>query len=76
MAKKQNPDDQLLSVQQLAMYLHLDEGTVGRLVAAGKLPGPHRDPFDRMLMAQAVAEGMQLVSNDRVFREYNVNVLW
>ena len=45
-------------------------------LAAGKLPGPHRDPFDRMLMAQATAESMVLVSNDRVFRDYGVTVLW
>ena len=43
---------------------------------AGKLPGPHRDPFDRMLMAQATGEQMLLVSNDAVFREYGVAVLW
>lgn len=45
-------------------------------LTAGKLPGPHRDPFDRMLMAQATGEGMLLISNDQVFREYGVNVLW
>ncbi len=45
-------------------------------LTAGKLPGPHRDPFDRMLMAQATEETMLLVSNDRVFRDYGVNVLW
>lgn len=45
-------------------------------LAAGKLPGPHRDPFDRMLMVQATSEGMLLVSNERVFREYGINVLW
>jgi len=43
---------------------------------AGKLPGPHRDPFDRMLMAQATCESMLIVSNDAVFREYGVAVLW
>jgi len=43
---------------------------------AGKLPGPHRDPFDRMLMAQAKCESMLLVTNDSVFREYGVAVLW
>ena len=43
---------------------------------AGKLPGPHRDPFDRMLMAQATGESMLLVSNDAVFRDYGVAVLW
>lgn len=43
---------------------------------AGLLPGPHRDPFDRMLIAQAQCEGMAIVSNDKVFDEYKVPRLW
>lgn len=41
-----------------------------------KLPLHHRDPFDRMLIAQAQAEGMTLVSADPMFRQYNVTLLW
>ena len=40
------------------------------------LPGPHRDPFDRMLIAQAQVEGLRLVTSDRVFDAYDVAVLW
>ena len=40
------------------------------------LPTLHRDPFDRILIAQAVAESMTLVSDDRVFASYPVAVLW
>ena len=36
----------------------------------------HRDPFDRMLVAQALAEGCTLVSGDRVLARYGVPVLW
>ncbi len=43
---------------------------------AGALPGPHRDPFDRMLVAQAQAEDLVVVSVDRVFDEYRVRRLW
>ena len=43
---------------------------------AGALDGPHRDPFDRMLIAQAKAEKLTLVSRDRVFERYGVEVLW
>jgi PIN domain nuclease of toxin-antitoxin system len=43
---------------------------------AGNLPGPHRDPFDRMLIAQAQAENLELVSNERVFDAYGVHRLW
>ena len=43
---------------------------------ARALAGPHRDPFDRMLIAQAMLEGMVLVSNERVFDGYHVGRLW
>jgi PIN domain nuclease of toxin-antitoxin system len=44
--------------------------------AAGALPGPHRDPFDRMLMAQAMLDDMVLVSNEQRFDSYGVRRLW
>jgi len=43
---------------------------------AGNLPGPHRDPFDRMLIAQAQDEDLVLVSNERIFDAYGVRRLW
>jgi PIN domain nuclease of toxin-antitoxin system len=45
-------------------------------IRAGLLPGPHRDPFDRMLIAQALAEDIPLVSNDRALDGYGVTRLW
>jgi PIN domain nuclease of toxin-antitoxin system len=44
--------------------------------AAGALPGSHRDPFDRMLVAQAMLEDLTLVSNERAFDVYGVKRLW
>ncbi len=70
MAKKQNPDDQLMSVQQLAIYLHLDESTVGRLVAAGKLPGLQIDRqwrFKKAAIDEWIEE--QLVGEDESFAD-------
>jgi PIN domain nuclease of toxin-antitoxin system len=43
---------------------------------AGLLEGAHRDPFDRMLIAQAHAEGLTLVSNEKLFDAYGVHRLW
>lgn len=43
---------------------------------AGNLPGPHRDPFDRMLIAQAQAENLVLVSNETIFDTYGVQRVW
>src|SRR5579883_251168 len=45
-------------------------------LAAGRLRGPHKDPFDRMLIAQAEIEHLEVVSIDPVFRRYGVAVLW
>ncbi|MGO9742006.1 MAG: type II toxin-antitoxin system VapC family toxin [Roseiarcus sp.] len=44
--------------------------------AGGALPGPHRDPFDRMLIAQAITENLVLVSNELAFDAYGVRRLW
>ena len=43
---------------------------------AGAVPGTHRDPFDRMLVAQAMVEDVSLVSADPAFRPFDVRVLW
>lgn len=44
-------------------------------VVAGRLPRHHDDPFDRMLVAQAVSEGLTLVSADRRLASYEVDLL-
>jgi len=43
---------------------------------AGRLPGAHRDPFDRMLIAQAQLEDLPIVSDDGVFDQYGVTRFW
>ncbi len=40
------------------------------------LPRVHRDPFDRMMVAQALAEGIAIATGDRVFAAYGVPILW
>jgi len=40
------------------------------------LPWHHRDPFDRLLAAQALTEKLPLVTRDRLFRKYGVEVVW
>ena len=41
-----------------------------------KLEFHHRDPFDRIIIAQAITENIALISKDRFFKEYNVEVIW
>jgi PIN domain nuclease of toxin-antitoxin system len=43
---------------------------------AGALPGAHRDPFDRMLIAQSTAEAASLISRDAAFRDFAVDLIW
>jgi PIN domain nuclease of toxin-antitoxin system len=50
--------------------------TIRHAQLAGSLPGPHRDPFDRMLIAQAILESATLLSNETVFDAHGVNRLW
>jgi len=49
---------------------------IAHALRAGNLPGPYRDPFDRILIAQAQAEDLELVSNERVFDTYGVRRIW
>ena len=45
-------------------------------LAVASLPGHHRDPFDRMLVAQSIQEGLKLVSGDAQIALYDVEVVW
>ena len=50
--------------------------TLEHAIAAGLLPGPHRDPWDRLIMAQAFNDGLTVVTVDPVFRDYGLPVCW
>ena len=50
--------------------------TVDDAARAGTLPGPHRDPFDRMLIAQALGRNLVLISIEHLFDQYGVRRLW
>jgi PIN domain nuclease of toxin-antitoxin system len=49
--------------------------THAHALAAGRLPVHHRDPFDRMLVAQAIVEGLTLVTRDKDIQRYEVQLL-
>ncbi len=51
--------------------VHLDH-----LLAFERLPMHHRDPFDRILIAQALEEGLPIVTSDPFFTRYPVEVIW
>ena len=50
--------------------------TVSEAARAGALPGIHRDPFDRLIIAQALANDLIIISNESIFDRYGVRRLW
>lgn len=57
------------AIQLLPITLH-------HIDALSRLPNHHRDPFDRLLIAQAIHEGLTLVSSDQTIAKYAAPVLW
>jgi PIN domain nuclease of toxin-antitoxin system len=50
--------------------------TLEHATSVETLPQHHRDPFDRLLIAQANMEGLTLISADAIFQQYDVKCLW
>ena len=57
-------------------HLQMLSLTATHALLAGRLQGEHFDPFDRLIAAQAIAEGMAVVTIDRHFRMLGVEVAW
>ena len=69
------PNDNLdAAIDHLATPL-MPSQSVSHVGRAQALPFHHRDPFDRMMIAQATEEGLTIVSRDRHFQAYGVPVL-
>jgi PIN domain nuclease of toxin-antitoxin system len=73
--KLRYPAEEVAAALRRASLLELPV-TLRHAEAAAGLPPLHRDPFDRMLVAQAQVEGLSLVSRDPAVRQYQVTVLW
>ncbi len=50
--------------------------SIGETLLVADLPYHHRDPFDRLLIAQAKSQGLRIFSTDPVFKKYDVDVFW
>ncbi|MDF5728637.1 MAG: type II toxin-antitoxin system VapC family toxin [Rhizonema sp. PD38] len=70
------PLDSYISSRMMQLGAKSLSITASHAVQASALPLHHRDPFDRMLIAQAQMEEMMLVSADSIFRQYDVSILW
>ena len=62
--------------QQQANGVQILPVTLDHVFGVESLPAVHKDPFDRLLIAQANVEGAVLVSADAIFAQYPVSVLW
>ena len=62
--------------QQQANGVQILPVTLDHVLAVESLPAVHKDPFDRLLIAQANTEGAVLVSADAIFAQYPVRVFW
>jgi PIN domain nuclease of toxin-antitoxin system len=74
LGKLEVPDDLPQRVQEFGFELL--EVTVEHAWAVRRLPHHHRDPFDRLLIAQAQIEQLPVVTVDPAFAAYDVTVLW
>ncbi|MCK6626755.1 MAG: type II toxin-antitoxin system VapC family toxin [Anaerolineae bacterium] len=70
------PLTDLISQQQQTNHLQVLDVSLSHVLALDGLPTVHKDPFDRLLIAQANIEGAALLSRDPVFAEYPVSCLW
>ena len=70
------PLAQMVESQSQANGIQVLAITLSHVLALENLPTYHKDPFDRLLIAQAKAEDAVLVSGDPVFQKYPVQVLW
>jgi PIN domain nuclease of toxin-antitoxin system len=70
------PLSDIIKTQQQTNDIQILPVTLEHVLALQNLPDHHRDPFDRLLIAQAEVEDAVLVSSDSIFSGYPVNLFW
>ena len=70
------PLEELVRLHQTENDLQVLPLEAAHVYALRGLPSLHRDPFDRLLVAQALVEGARIVSSDSVIADYPAEVLW
>jgi PIN domain nuclease of toxin-antitoxin system len=66
----------IIERQQQENEIQLLPIRLSHILELDRLPLHHRDPFDRLLIAQARLEGLTLISHDSIITQYPVQVLW
>ena len=67
---------EVYTAEKMAQGYHMIPISWTHAAKVQTLPWHHRDPFDRLLAAQSLLEGYRLVTRDRLFRDYGVDVVW
>ena len=70
------PLQEIIQWQQKNNFVQMLPVTLPHVFTLDSLPQHHRDPFDRMLIAQAQVEGLTIISRDSEFAQYPINVIW
>lgn len=70
------PLRQLLSEQEVRNKIRVLNIVAPHVLAIESLPPVHKDPFDRLIVAQAMHEDMTLVTADQLLHKYPVKILW
>jgi PIN domain nuclease of toxin-antitoxin system len=70
------PLEEIIKSQQQTNNIQVLPITLAHTLALDGLPMHHKDPFDRLLVAQAGVEELVLVSCDKIFEQYPVKLLW
>jgi PIN domain nuclease of toxin-antitoxin system len=72
----EKPLSELVEEQRQVNGLQILPITLDHIFTLDKLPMHHRDPFDRLLIAQALQDELRLVSHDSAFADYDVQMIW
>ena len=70
------PLAKLVEGQQISNGLLLLPVNASHVYALGNLPSVHKDPFDRMIVAQARVEALCLISHDTILKKYPIDIMW
>ena len=70
-----------ISIKELFKYADVNQIEIiqinyNHLSQLSKLPFHHNDPFDRLILSQAISENLSLISKDKEFEKYDTDIIW
>jgi PIN domain nuclease of toxin-antitoxin system len=74
--KLPHPAGEFLKQELIDLQIPILSIETRHVIRMERLPMYHRDPFDRVLIAQSMEEDMTIVSSDRIFTRYSAEVIW